>query len=55
MRRKLFYILRNHDFMDKFLVAVKELGLYDEYKMVTDDIYEQLAEEWANKNGILGR
>jgi len=52
-RRKLFNILRNHDFMDKFLAAVKELELYEEYIMVTDDIYIQLAEEWAEKNGVL--
>ena len=53
MRRKLFNTLRNHDFMDKFLTAVKELNLYDEYIMVTDDIYQQLAEEWVEKNGVL--
>jgi len=52
-RRKLFNILRNHDFMDKFLAAVKELDLYEEYIMVTDDIYIQLAEEWAEENGVL--
>ncbi|MCL2046525.1 MAG: hypothetical protein FWG88_09090 [Oscillospiraceae bacterium] len=51
MRRKLFNILRNHDFMDKFLAAVKELELYEEYIMVTDDIYIQLAEEWFEENG----
>jgi len=53
MRRKLFNILRNHDFMDRFLAAVKELELYEEYIMVTDDIYIQLAEEWAEESGIL--
>ena len=52
-RRKLFNILRNHDFMDKFLAAVKELELYEEYIMVTDDIYIQLADEWAENNGVL--
>ena len=52
-RRKLFNILRNHDFMDKFLASIKKLELYDEYIMVTDDIYIQLAEEWAEKSGIL--
>ena len=52
-RRKLFNILRNHDYMDKFLAAVKELELYDEYIMVTDDIYIQLAEEWAENSGVL--
>ena len=52
-RQKLFYILRNHDFMDKFLATVKELELYEEYLMVTDDIYIQLAEEWAEKSGVL--
>jgi hypothetical protein len=49
-RQKLFYILRNHDYMDKFLDAIKELNLYDEYIMVTDDIYKQIAEEWVEEN-----
>jgi hypothetical protein len=52
-RRKLFNILRNHDFMDRFLDTVKELNLYDEYLMVTDDIYIQLADEWIEKNNII--
>ena len=48
-RQKLFYILRNHDYMDRFIDAIKELNLYDEYKMVTDDLYNQIAEEWAEE------
>ena len=49
LRQKLFYILRNHDYVDKFIDAIKELNLYDEYLMVTDDIYNQIAEEWVEE------
>ena len=45
-------ILRNYDYMDKFITAVKELDLDDEYKMVTDDFYRQIADEWVHKNNI---
>ena len=48
-RQKLFYILRNHDYMDRFIDAIKELNLYDEYVMVTDDLYNQIAEEWEEE------
>lgn len=52
VRKKLFDILRNHDYMDKYLSAIKELDLHDEYKSVTDDLYRQLAHRWAAANGI---
>lgn len=52
IRRKLFNILRNHDFMDKFIDTVKNLELYEEYIMATDDIYIQLAEEWVKEHNV---
>lgn len=52
IRKKLFDILRNDDYMDKFYEALKKYNLYDEYCDVTDDIYHDILEEWASKNNI---
>lgn len=52
VRKQLFYVLRNHDYYDKFMDLIKKLGLYDEYLEVTDSFYFQMAYEWCLENNI---
>lgn len=52
MRKKLFNILRNSNYVDAFIEGLRELNLYDEFEMICGDIYVQLFFEWADKNGL---
>ena len=53
MRKKLFDTLRfSSGFEEKFFDVCHKYNLYDDYVMVTDDFYSQIAREWLEKNGI---
>lgn len=51
-RKKLFYILRRHDYMSAYIDALHELELYDDFIAVCGDIYIQIFDEWAEENGL---
>ena len=52
IRKQLFDILRNRDYVDSFIEELHGLNLYDDFEMVCGDIYVQLFFEWAKKNGL---
>ena len=52
IRKRLFNILRNHDYVETFIEELRELNLYDEFEMACGDIYRQLFLEWAEKNEL---
>ena len=52
IRKRLFNILRNHDYVETFIEELRELNLYDEFEMACGDIYRQLFFEWAEKNEL---
>ena len=51
-RKELFYILRNHDYMDKFYDGLKKHNLYEEYRDYSSDYYHYVFREWCEKHGI---
>lgn len=51
-RKKLFDVLRRHEYVDLFIETLKSLELYEEYIMFAEDVYEQMFEEWAQENGL---
>lgn len=52
IRKQLFNILRRSEYMDAYLDKLRELNLYDEFIDACGDIYIQIFEEWADKNGL---
>lgn len=52
IRKRLFNILRNHDYLETFIEELRELNLYDEFEMACGDIYRQLFFKWAEKNEL---
>lgn len=52
IRKTLFDILRRSDYIDGYISKLRELNLYDDFDMVCGDIYLQIFEEWAEKNGL---
>ena len=52
IRKRLFNILRKHNYVEPFIEEVRELNLYDEFEMACGDIYRQLFFEWAEKNEL---
>lgn len=52
VRKQLFAILRRKNYLDPFLDRLRELNLYDDFIDSCGDIYFQIFEEWANKNGL---
>lgn len=51
-RKKLFYILRNHDYMDKFYDCLQKHDLYDDYRNYCYDYYIAAFEEWCIERNI---
>lgn len=51
-RKKLFSTLRRHAYVEPYIAALKELELYDDFVIFTEDIYNQMFREWAEKNGL---
>ena len=51
-RKKLFYTLRRHDYVDPFVAALKELELYDDFVLFAGNVYDQMFREWADKHGL---
>lgn len=52
IRKQLFNILRSRAYVDSFIEKLHELNLYDEFEMVSGDVYVQLFYDWAEKNGL---
>ena len=52
IRKRLFNILRKHNYVEPFIEELRELNLYDEFEMACGDIYRQLFFEWAEKNEL---
>lgn len=52
MRKQLFNVLRNSNFVEPFINALRNLNLYNEFEMVCGDIYTQLFFDWSKKNGL---
>lgn len=52
IRQELFYILRNHNYMDKFYECLKKYDLYDEYRNYSSDYYLFVFREWCEKHNI---
>ena len=52
IRKELFYILRNHNYMDKFYECLKKYDLYDEYRYYSSDYYNYVFNEWCEKKDI---
>ena len=52
IRKRLFNILRKHNYVEPFIEGLRELNLYDEFEMACGDIYRQLFVEWAEKNEL---
>lgn len=51
-RQELFYILRNHSYMDKFYDCLKKHDLYEEYRDYSTDYYNYVFREWCEKHNI---
>lgn len=52
IRKELFYILRNHDYMDKFYECLKKYKLFDDYKDYSADYYIFVFNEWCENYNI---
>ena len=52
IRKELFYILRNYDYMDKFYECLKKHDLYDEYRNYASDYYDYVFREWCDEHNI---
>lgn len=53
IRTQLFDMLRRTEYMDVYLDKLRELNLYDDFIGVCGDLYVQIFEEWAYKNGLV--
>ena len=38
--------------MKPFVEALRDMGLYEDFDMVCGDVYRQMFEEWAERNGL---
>lgn len=47
-----FYILRNHNYMDKFYECLKKHNLYEEYCEYSSDYYNYVFKEWCKIHNI---
>lgn len=52
MRKKLFGILRRDSYVEPYIEALKELELYDDFVLFSENVYNQMFREWAEKNGL---
>lgn len=52
VRKKLFDVLRRDEFVDAFIDKLHELNLYDDFMNSFGDIYYQIFDEWADRNGL---
>ncbi len=52
IRKRLFAVLRRHDYMDAYLEKLKELELYDDFIDACGEVYVQIFKEWADKHGL---
>lgn len=52
IRKKLFDTLKRHEYIDAYIDKLRELHLYDDFVDACEDIYIQIFEEWAYKNGL---
>lgn len=52
IRTQLFNILRRREYMDDYLTKLHELNLYEDFIEACEDIYIQMFEEWADRNGL---
>lgn len=52
IRRQLFDILRRGQYMDAYLDKLHELDLYEDFVDVCGNVYVQIFDEWAEKNGL---
>lgn len=52
VRKQLFGILRRHEYMDAYLEKLRELDLFDDFIDACGDIYYEIFEKWAKKNGL---
>lgn len=51
-RQELFYILRNHNYMDKIYECLKKHNLYEEYCEYSSDYYNYVFKEWYKIHNI---
>lgn len=51
-RKQLFDILRRRNYVVAFLDKLRELDLYDYFAEVCEELYIQIFEEWADRNGL---
>lgn len=52
LRQELFYILRNHHYMDKFYDCLKKHDLYEKYREYSADYYNFVFREWCKEKNI---
>lgn len=52
IRKKLFDVLRRDEYVDAFIDKLHELNLYDDFMDSFGDIYYQIFDEWADRNGL---
>ena len=52
LRKELFYILRNYDYMDKFYDSLKKHNLYEDYRDYSLDYYHSVFKWWCEKYNI---
>ena len=52
IRQSLFYVLRNHDYMDKFYNKLREYGLFYDYINYSNDYYQVILNDWMIANNI---
>ena len=52
IRKQLFDILRRDEYMDAYLEKLRELELFDDFTEACGDIYNQIFEEWCEKNEL---
>ena len=45
-RKELFYVLRNHNFLDKFYDKLREFELFDEFLEYSKEYYQNIFNEW---------
>lgn len=52
IRKKLFDVLRRDEYVDAFVDKLHELNLYDDFMDACGNIYIQIFDEWADRNGL---
>lgn len=50
--KQLFDILRRRDYVVAFLDKLRELDLYGYFTELCEELYIQIFEEWADRNGL---